>query len=279
MIYLPALSPATCLPHCSIIPRVDRDKVCRIAKNAFTQASLSIAVNCAFRVTYGAFFMPQTVVLFTSLVSAGLVVLSIKGIWDRCYPKKTTESSKIDLFVSKIARLSIVNTLTLKLNHYIHEYGHALAAISTFLEAKPEIFANLREGRTSYVVSNGLTRFGKLMGEERSKLFVAAAGPFIAVACGMTEIIFSKFLGENHPLISELLNDHGFAQIVETILYGMSTFVTSKMNLGHDFMYLWQYGGIHPTIPLTLLFLSLGAGIVFTAQNKKIPHQSPCRND
>jgi hypothetical protein len=136
----------------------------------------------------------------------------------------------------------------------------------TTLVYNKEIFKKI-EGNDP--ISNGLTRFGQLLGKERSILFVTAAGPFTGVASGFTEIVCSRLIGNNHPLIGELLNDHGFAQIMDAMVYSMSTFATSKMHLGHDFMRLWQVGGIHPSIPLTLMLMTLGAGIHITYQRKE----------
>jgi hypothetical protein len=243
------------LPNFNFHTRKSNEQVERIkwiASQAITQAATATAVSFAVRLSIGSFMLPHTFILLTSAVQVGLVLLAIQKIAGHSF-------HSLEKVGGKLARLSLVNTFTLKMNHYIHEYGHALTALCTFVNANPKVRADFRGGSTTYYTSYGLTRFGELLGEERCKLLIAAAGPLASVLFGSAEIALSSMMNKDHPLIAELLSDHGFVQIAETMLYGLSAFTASKINLSHDFIYLWQYGGIHPVVPLLLIALGLYA--------------------
>lgn len=233
------------------------EKIKKIVSKSFTQAATSATVSAAVRVSLGTFMLPQTFIILTTAVQVGLVLIAIQKISGQHF-------NFVENTTGKAARLSIINTFTLKLNHYIHEYGHALTALCTFVDSDPKVHADFRGGSTTYITSYGLTTLGKLLGEERSKLLIAAAGPLASVLFGSAEIALSTMVDQNHPLMAELLSDHGFVQIAETMLYGLSAFTASKMNLGHDFIFLWQYGGIHPVVPLLIMTLALTAGVYAT---------------
>lgn len=240
------------------------EKISAVASNVFVELAVALSVNLAFNAAMGFFILPASAHLMTTLaVAATVTVLAVTVIkvWRSCYPPDTKPSQQnIDAVAQHtedaakgIARLSIVNTLTIKMTHYIHEFGHAGAAMLCYVGANPEIIVRWYEGSTEYVTSHGLTKFGEYLGEFNALLFVTAAGLCTPVVCAMTEFAVAHQIHENHPVISEILNYHGLSQLINVGIYGLSAFFTSKMILQNDFILLWVVGEIHPLIPIALI--------------------------
>ena len=240
------------------------DKISAVGRNALVELGVALTVNLAFNFAVGFFFLPASANLLTVLAAASVLTVmavAIIKIWRSCYPPDANPSQQsIDSMVHHVndaargvARLSIVNTLTIKLTHYIHELGHAGAATLCYIGANPEIMVRWYEGSTEYITSHGLTKFGQYLGEFNALLFVTAAGLCTPVACAMTEFAVAHQIHESHPVISEILNYHGLSQLLNVGIYGLSAFYTSKMVLQNDYILLWVVGEIHPAIPIALI--------------------------
>jgi len=137
----------------------------------------------------------------------------------------------------------------------IHECGHALAAKFCFQGpwAKIRIFP-FRGGLTIYNVGHGLTSFGRLLGIEGSKLLVTAGGIIASVTFGIVGLALGDYLQDSHPVIGHYLSLYSITQIAQEVLYGLSAFFVSSLELSHDFVRMWGYG-IHPLVPVGLLIL------------------------
>ncbi len=241
------------------------EKISRIAHNVFLHLSVSLAINIAFDAAFGVLVLPLSAHVLTICCAAALaVVIALKvGKWAydhfHVQPQKAATPAKhlpteVVEDVSKgLSHFSIVHTLTLKLSTYIHEAGHALAAMACFVNSSPKIVVKWASGLTEYTISYGLTRFGSWLGEHASRIFVTAAGLIVPSLFALGEFAVAYSLRDKLPALSEGLNYHGLSQLMNTALYGISTFTTSKMVLAHDFVYLWHIGEIHPAIALALL--------------------------
>jgi hypothetical protein len=230
------------------------NKVQAIASNTFVQIAASLALNLAFGFLVGAPLLPISVHLLTIACKVTLAALHpLLEIWQAC--RSPQSGNPLKSASKSLAHTSIINTVTLKISNYIHELGHAAAAVACYIRADPTISVHWNEGLTVYNISYGLTKFGEFLGEENALLFSTAAGIFTPVICAMAEFAVAHHIKEGHPIISELLNAHGLSQLFNTALYGISAFVTSKLTMSHDFIFLWIVGGIHPLFPIGCILL------------------------
>lgn len=136
----------------------------------------------------------------------------------------------------------------------IHESGHALMALCCFLKARPEIsLFPFEGGSTSYAVSYGLTPFGALLGKERALVLIAASGIMATTASALLALGAADQLEKKYPKVAKCLTYQSAANLLIDIEYGRRAFLTSRDDLAHDFVYMWEYGKIHPLIPMFLI--------------------------
>lgn len=235
-----------------------------IARRIFPEIALAFSLNYAV-VNFVA--IPLTVPLFTLALATTLAAGCIALAYDY-YRKKGIEKERMQA-VQKLSRISIVNTVGLAgPNIVIHESGHALAASALFKNAQPLIEIDpFNGGATSYAISYGLTRWGNFLGQRQAMLVIAAAGLIASTIFALFEFGLAHKLQHSYPLLSQYLNLHGISQILNEVIYGLTAFFADKIELGHDFIYLWQMGEIHPLIPIALiiaipLFLSAILGLL-----------------
>lgn len=232
-------------------------EICRIAAKALAELAIALSLNLAVM----AFFAtPLTIPLFTSALAGAMVSVIVKTAWDLYRSKKNPEQAQaptpiLDKAADTTAKLSLINTVGLAgPNVAIHEAGHAAAAMAFFKDAKPEIkIFPFRGGQTSYTISNGMTKLGKLLGERGAILFGAAAGMMASTIFAMIEFGAAFGLKEKYPRISEFMNIHAVCQLLNEVVYGATAFLASRFDFSHDFVYLWRAGGIHPLIPIALI--------------------------
>jgi hypothetical protein len=261
-------------------------RITKVVTSAFVELAGSLALNLTINAVFGYFFLPASASFLTVACAGALLIvtaIAIAKIWQSCHPsperpprtpsvmERTT--STIEDLGRGVARLSFVNTTTIKLSHYIHEFGHYAAALATYVNADPEIIVRWYEGVTRYNISYGLTKFGQWLGEDNALLFVTGAGLLLPGICAMGEFAVAHFLHENHPVISEALNYHGLSQILNVGVYGLSAFFTSKLILKNDFILLWVVGEIHPVIPIMLIVgIPLCEYLIFKYLESKSDH-------
>ena len=243
------------------------EKISRIANHVFLHLTISLAINIAFDMAFGVLILPVSAHVLTIACGVALAVVialkAAKWAYDHFHSKseeKTIAKARVNLplahvdkVATGIADFSIVNTLMLKASTYIHEAGHALAAMACFVNASPQIIVKWASGLTEYNISYGLTRFGTLLGEEASRIFVTSAGLFTPALFAIGEFALAYGLHDKLPEVSDALNYHGLSQLLNLGLYGLTAFTSSKMALAHDFIFLWHMGEIHPAVAIALL--------------------------
>lgn len=222
------------------------DRVSHAALYVFKKLATALVLNIAIRVTFATFLVPQGTII-TTLASLAFTTYLIIAI-----ARKLLNNQSSLPFLSGLARSTFVEAITMKMNNYIHEYGHAIAAQMTYLQASSKVFATHAEGSHSYTVSYGLSSFGQCLGEMRSRLFITAAGLLTPIFATIGEFAVAYSIFENGSEWRELLIDHGFSQLANTIFYGGSTLL-GDMQLENDFFHLWLGGGLHPLVTLGLL--------------------------
>lgn len=237
-------------------------KIELVVQSSLLQLGAACTANILFQGVMGSFAVATSVHFFTTFAAAVFAALLVVCIVGRVFGGGMIRGSSLERiaacledFGGRLARVSLLNTLTLKLNHYIHEGGHALAALMSFVKANPRITATWRGGFTVCAISHGLTLFGKFLGEHGSLLFFAAGGLIATVLCATGEFACAHWLKDNYPMLSELLTCHGLSQLAEAGVYGFSAFFTNVNNMEHDFIRIWTEGGVHPAISLALILI------------------------
>lgn len=225
------------------------DKTKRAARIAFFEISLAFAVNVGV-MTF--FAVPLTIGIMTNVL-AGSIIGGIISTAIQIYRQRNCQNHAFSC-TQTIARASLANTVSLAgPNIAIHEAGHAVTALSCFSGAKPEIVIHpFAGGSTSYYISE-LTKFGSFLGKHRSLLLIAGAGMMASTVFAMFEFAAAHSVKDLYPTISEYMNDHAIFQILNEVVYGITAFFANKADLNHDFVKLWQIGGIHPLIPIALI--------------------------
>lgn len=226
------------------------------AARAFLELAAAFAVNTAIIVFFASpLGAPLSILGITPCLMSLMAMQIVKMGW-QIYSAQLGQADRWDTTFGHFARFSIVNGIGLGgLIPFIHEYlGHAVAAKALF--KNPNIRVQVfpyRGGHTTYTVSKGLTKIGALLGKENSILFVTAAGMMASTLIAMFEFGVAYKIKDQYPLVSEYLTYHGIAQLLSDVVYGLTTFFSFHGNLSHDFMRLWNLGGIHPLIPITLM--------------------------
>lgn len=223
-------------------------------KKAFAELAISLSLNFAL-LTFTA--TPLSIPILTVTALCTIVSLTAKIALEYALQKnKLKLSSRAVPIAQATGRLAIINAIGLSgINAFIHECGHAIAAKACFL--KPNVRIKIwpfKGGQTSYAISYGLTRFGNFLGKNEAILFATAAGIGCSTLFAMGEFAAAFAVKDKFPEISLSLNCHAISQILNEVLYGISAFASSQaFNLGHDFIRLWKFGGIHPIIPIGLM--------------------------
>lgn len=229
-------------------------RVWQVVKPVFLESFVSVTLNLG---VLSFFATPVSIPLFVASVAASLG-LSVLFAWrdfsrqQKMASKETNRQLKATQLLSKGA---IVNTVGLsKPNIIIHESGHFLAAKILFKESHPKIWINpFQGGGTSYTASNRLTCLGRMFGKSGSMLVTAAAGLAASTLYICSELAIAHKMQKKHPNVSQYMNLHAISHLFNEVLYGLTAFVASKKDLGHDLVRLWCTGGIHPAIPIGLL--------------------------
>lgn len=179
-------------------------------------------------------------------VQLALVAASIASIVYRTLQANPTAALRDS---EKIAEFSIVHLANVAMPYFwIHEGGHAAAALTCFQKANPKVrIKPFKYGVTEYAISNGLTKVGQVLGQKGSTVTVKIAGLVSSAIFSGVELVASRKI--KHGAILEM---HGLSQIVHEVLEGVRVFWINKNDPTHDLMALWQDEGIHPLLPLSL---------------------------
>ena len=240
----------------SLPPKVREvaDRVSPLAQDTLIKLGAAIAINCAIMTFFAVpFGVPITIAWLNHAVLFSTFYAIPKVAFDIYRQRKTNDC--LMKGANHAAGLSIANSLGLGgLNPWIHELGHALAAVSLF--KNPQVTIKVKpysHGETSYYVSYGLTRLGKMLGIENCILFAAGAGMMASTIFAMTEFACAYGIQDRYPTLSQWMNYHAISQILNDVVYGLTAFIARRSDLSHDFIRLWQTGEIHPLIPIGLM--------------------------
>lgn len=243
--FIPQVGNAPSAPECN--------KIISVASRAFLEIGVALALNISI-MTFIA--TPLTLTMMSGLILGTLAIGAVRIAFD-FYRDQNWKATieKENAKVKGISHASLVNTIGLAgPNIVIHEAGHAFASIALLKEAQPEIsIFPYRGGSTSYVISNGATKVGEFLGKRNSLLIITAAGMMASTFFALFEFGLASKLEESYPTISKIMTDHAIFQLLNEIVYAITAFVTSKADLAHDFVCLWQAGGIHPAIPIAFM--------------------------
>jgi hypothetical protein len=129
----------------------------------------------------------------------------------------------------------------------VHEAGHALAINALLKNANPKITLFPYEGGvTSWRGVREVTGLGQKIGRDNIQPIIAGAGPFLTL--GLSTILLGVGLAEqdSSPEVSRMLIVSAIIDFFTHIHYALSALSANLSNFSHDFVALWQLGGIHP---------------------------------
>lgn len=156
-----------CYPRIGSIrhwPSAFYDKIRSVAASALTELGAALTLNIAFNIAFGAIMLPPSTHLMT--VVCGLAVIGVAAfkVIQAC---KGHFGVQLEEGARSLARFSVVNTGLMKISLYMHELGHAAAAMLCFVQADPKIIIRGFEGMTEYNISYGLTSIGEWFGNSK----------------------------------------------------------------------------------------------------------------
>lgn len=237
-------------------------RVSGVMQRILPEFGMSLGINCA---AMAFFATPLSIPLFSFMMIASfalsVIIISHNPSRD---PSRDLSRGKdgVDEVGSRqlratqiLSRASMMNTLGWSgPNIYIHESGHVVAAITFFKNPRVQMWVRpFQGGSTTYTASNRLTRIGMLLGKQRAMLVTAAAGLVASTVFVMCELGVANRYRKTNPGLSQYLNLHAVTYIFNEVVYGMTAFLASKSDLGHDLVRLWRIGGVHPLIPIVAM--------------------------
>lgn len=228
-------------------------RVWEVVKRVLPEFVLSLTLNIGAMVFFAT---PMSIPLMNVAMIGSLALGCIFAARDLARKKQLSDQTENQLqTVQVLSRGSIVNTVGLSgPNIWIHEGGHALAATAFFKNARAKIWVKpFHGGSTSYTASNRLTWLGSFLGKHSAMMVTAAAGLIASTVFAMCELGIAHKCQDNHPTLSQYLNLHAITYLFHEAMYGLSAFIASKQDLGHDLVRLWQVGGVHPLIPVVAI--------------------------
>lgn len=229
-------------------------RIASAVKGALPEFALSIGLNLG---AMAFFATPMSIPMMSGVVIGSMALSCVFTVHDiSCQKIRPSSKTKNQLEATRmLSRGSIVNTVGWSgPNLWIHELGHALSATALFKNSQAKIWVRpFQGGATSYTASNRLTAVGKLLGKHRAMMVTAAAGLAASTIFVMSELGLASKCKKSHPAISQYLNLHASAFLFNEAIYGLTAFLASKKDLGHDLVRLWQVGGVHPAIPIAVI--------------------------
>lgn len=129
----------------------------------------------------------------------------------------------------------------------VHEIGHATAIHALLKNAQPTMtLFPFARGLTGGHGVRQITWLGKKIGPQNIHPAVAGAGPFLSLAFSAFLLRSGLMRRETSPEISRLLIVSALIDFLKHTLYASSAMKAHLTNFSHDFVALWQLGGIHP---------------------------------
>jgi hypothetical protein len=227
-----------------------------------------LALDYAFSV-----FLFSHIATVSAIAASAATILIVIHVAKKYFPEYEPPR-----FFQEALKTIIVVALTLKLQIYIHEYGHMLAALLCFKDTNPIVEAGFLSGSTTFNMSNGLTSFGQLLEIKNVILFTSAAGLMAETITSIAQFAIVLLLKGDYPKISELINhvsNRDYKQISAVMSDGLQAFAREYLtihaitqcarmtlycvfepdSLGHDFYNIWKVGNIHPLVTLAVLIV------------------------
>ena len=140
----------------------------------------------------------------------------------------------------------------------IHETGHAIAANSLYINAKPTIQIDPFQGGSTSYFNSELSALGSKAGKVNAALILSAAGPILEFAVSATLFASSYVIQKSHPELSKYFFFCSINTIANQIFYALSTYWTPITDRGHDFLKL----SLHGFSPLLYITVIVGVPIL-----------------
>jgi hypothetical protein len=228
----------------------------RVAQEIFTELKVAITF-CAI----SSFFvtsLPAAAILLIATISliAGNALLRYLTL----HTPQNTQG-----FLQKFMALNFAMFDTTTREILTHECGHALAATLLFKDANASVSLFPFIGGLTRFFPDTLSSLGKKVGREMAYLIVTASGPLAALLVSSVALALCYMLEESHPQLTKYLSFCSFSSLGNHFLYALSALgVSPEEEEGHDFVFLWKNGHIHPLVSaLTILLIPLFLKLIF----------------
>lgn len=225
-----------------------------VVKPIFIELALALTINITAIIFFA---VPLSATLITAaLLVPGLISCAHAACAILRNDIKAKDVGNQELRAAQLSsRMALADSVGLALpNLLVHEGGHAFAANLLFRNPQASIWViPFKGGATGYIISNGPTALGSLLGRRCSLLVIAAAGFMATSALAVIEMLAASRLAGKRPVLAEYLNLHAISNLFNEVIYGLSAFLASEQDIAHDFVNLWYVGGIHPLIPVTTM--------------------------
>lgn len=224
-------------------------RIRKVALLTFLQIGFAIALNMTISQFY---VVPVTLTVLTAGLIGSLIAWGY-----RCYRMKTSkdvDEHSVRAFEESGASYSTVpqHSLATVISDggpgiFVHESGHALAALACYKGVKPKItIIPFVGGRTTIDVCQGLTRLGKLLGERGAKLAFTVGGASMSLMASLGGLTMARAIKDKHPNISDMFFMTSVCQVAREALYALSAYFVVGAPPSHDFIRLWMMTGISP---------------------------------
>ncbi len=216
-------------------------------RRLFLETSKQIALSWVIqKVAISIFALNGGVVVVCTLTGIGLGVALLTHV-----PALSRVSSRVCGFVARFGLIHLVHEIGV--TTFIHEMGHALAGAALFRGKRPNIQIELLGGGSTRTYSATLSRFGQMIGKERAKIALAAAGPMASVVFAMGMIGWASY--QTDEAAAERMRIHGAVQLGSDLVYAWGAIGLRNATTQNDFIALQRLGGIHPAVSLSVMVL------------------------
>jgi hypothetical protein len=249
---IPELIPTSFSSETAIHNKISTDSdVARVALGILAEMTLSftlMGISMFFVATQQgiALLLATTVagIVFSTCLTCAGVYLKFKTSSQE--DQKTDNKLKLTIEATEIGSALSFSFLDISTRlALIHEYGHKISAGALFINSKAKIFLDpLKGGYTSYS-TRYLSQMGKCFGKLYACILISAAGTTLSILASLVDLTAAHMLKKSHRKIARYLNISAIGNIAISALYAMSA-LCNRSSHGHDFVYLWKAGGIHP---------------------------------
>lgn len=209
---------------------------------SLSQVGLSWTIQ---KIAISIFALQGSAVIICSFTVVCLGVSFLAPYW--------SPAQKICRFVAQLGVIRLVHEMFL--TSLIHEGGHASAGALLYRSTKrTTIEIELFGGAATNIVSSKLSSLGSLVGRQRARLIVAAAGPMASILFGVGMFAWAAY--KTSEVARERMAISGAIQMGDELSRCWTAYwLKDATSLSNDYIALKELGGISPLVMFTCMAL------------------------